>query len=59
MTSDLDLANIGRMPLRGNIVVLEDAGRVEEMDEGFYARLGLGGLLVNAIPDDGVAKILL
>jgi hypothetical protein len=34
MTRDLDSPDIGRMPLRADVVVLQDAGGVEVVDEG-------------------------
>ena len=51
MTGNLDSANVGWMPLRPNVVVLQDSRCVEEMDKRFCrlsrSRHGLGESIVS------------
>lgn len=57
VTGHFDSADIGRVPLRPDVVVLHDAGRVEVVDEGLGLLPRLGRLLGDAVVDGRVAEV--
>lgn len=58
MACNLDCPNVSRMPLRADIVVLQDASGVEVVHERLRLVAGLARLVGGAIVDDRVVQIL-